>query len=151
MVPELSKLARSGAKGQAWRRKQSSRRVEEESLPLSLTTRQRHRIFTLYVLIMALVFLVPVPTTPLAESRHLDKLVHFGVFMGFALLFHLDRPLKLRWMFLISCAFAGAIELVQWFLPYRDADWWDFVAGAAGAGAGVVLVLWRHWEAERKL
>jgi VanZ family protein len=112
-------------------------------LPLSLTTRQSHRIFTLYVLAMALAFLVPVPTTPLAESTHLDKLVHFGVFLGFALLFHLDRPLKVGWTFLISCAFAGAIELVQWFLPYRDADWWDFVAGAAGAGVGAVLVLMR--------
>jgi VanZ family protein len=112
-------------------------------LPLSLTTRQRHRVFTLYVLVVVLVFLVPVPTTPLAESKHLDKLVHFGVFLAFALLFHLDRPLKVMWTFLISCAFAGAIELVQWFLPYRDADWWDFVAGAAGAGVGAVLVLLR--------
>ena len=112
-------------------------------MPRSLTTRQSHRIFTLYVLAMALAFLVPVPTTPLAESTHLDKLVHFGVFLGFALLFHLDRPLKVGWTFLISCAFAGAIELIQWFLPYRDADWWDFVAGAAGAGVGAVLLLLR--------
>jgi VanZ family protein len=112
-------------------------------LPLSLTIRQRHRLFALYVLMMALAFLVPVPTVPLAEWKHLDKLVHFGAFLAFALLFHLDRPLKVMWTFLISCAFAGAIELVQWFLPYRDADWWDFVAGAAGAGVGAVLVLLR--------
>lgn len=112
-------------------------------MPLSLTTRQRHRIFTLYVLITLLVFLVPVPTTPLTEWKHLDKSVHFAVFLAFALLFHLDRPLKVMWTFLISCGFAGAIEVVQWFLPYRDADWWDFVAGAAGAGVGAVLVLWQ--------
>jgi VanZ family protein len=43
-------------------------------------------------------------------------------------------------MLLISFAFAGGIELVQGFLPYRDADWWDFFAGAAGAGMGVLLV-----------
>ena len=108
---------------------------------MSLTTRQRHRIFTLYVLVIALAFLVPVPTTPLAESKHLDKLVHFGVFLGFALLLYLDRPLKVLWTFLISCAFAGAVELVQHFLPYRDADWWDFLAGAAGAGVGAVIAM----------
>ena len=108
-------------------------------MPLSLTTRRRHQIFALYVLIMVLVFLVPMPTIPLAESKHLDKLVHFGVFLGFALLFYLDRRLPVIWTFLISCAFAGAIELVQWFLPYRDADWWDFLAGAAGAGVGAVV------------
>ena len=110
-------------------------------MPPSLTTRRRHRIFTFYVLIMVLVFLVPVPTIPLAESKHLDKLVHFGVFLGFAMLFYLDRPLKVLWTFVISCGFAGAIELVQWFLPYRDADWWDFLAGAAGAAVGAILVL----------
>lgn len=130
-------------KGRLRARSNLADKPTEESLPLSLTTRQRHRIFTLYVLIMLLVFLVPVPTTPLAELKHLDKLVHFGLFLAFALLFHLDRQLKVRWTFLISCAFAGAIELVQWFLPYRDADWWDFVAGAAGAGVGAVLVVLR--------
>jgi VanZ family protein len=112
-------------------------------LSLGLTTRQRHRIFAIYVLIMMLAFLVPVPTIPLAETKHLDKLVHFGVFLAFALILHWDRPLKVMWTFLISCAFAGGIELVQWFLPYRDADWWDFVAGAAGAGVGALLVLLR--------
>jgi VanZ family protein len=101
----------------------------------------RHKIFVGYVALMVLAFLVPVPTVPLAEAHHLDKLVHFGVFLGFALLLYLDRASKAMWMLLISFAFAGGIELVQWFLPYRDADWWDFFAGAAGAGLGVLLVI----------
>jgi VanZ family protein len=100
----------------------------------------RHKIFVGYVVVMVLVFLVPVPTIPLAEANHVDKLVHFGVFLGFALLLYVDRASKVVWMLLISFAFAGGIELVQWFLPYRDADWWDFFAGAAGAGMGVLLV-----------
>jgi VanZ family protein len=62
------------------------------------------------------------------------------VFLGFVLLLYIDRASKMVWMLLISFAFAGGIELVQWFLPYRDADWWDFFAGAAGAGLGVILV-----------
>ena len=101
--------------------------------------RRRHQIFTLYVMMMVLVFLVPVPTLPLAESKHVDKLVHFGVFLGFALLFHIDRASRLGRTLLTSFAFAAAIELVQWVLPYRQGDWWDFVAGAAGAGLGAVL------------
>ena len=42
----------------------------------------RHRIFVGYVALMVLVFLAPVPSTPLADSTHVDKLVHFGVFLG---------------------------------------------------------------------
>jgi VanZ family protein len=113
----------------------------EKNLPLSLTTRRRHRIFTLYVLIMMLAFLVPVPTIPLAESKHLDKLVHFGVFLGFALVFYLDRPSKVGWAVPIALALAGGIELIQWFLPYRDADWWDFAADAVGTAVGALLVM----------
>jgi VanZ family protein len=100
-----------------------------------------HRVFLAYVFVMLLAFLLPVPTTPVAESRGVDKLVHFGMFLGFALLFYGDRHWKAWWTFLLSAAFAGAIELVQWTLPYRDADWLDFLAGTAGAGIGMVLVL----------
>lgn len=90
---------------------------------------------------MVLVFLVPVPSTPLAESNHFDKLVHFGVFLGFALLFYVDRGPKVWWALLTSFSFAAAIELVQWVLPYRSSDLWDFVAGAAGATLGTSLML----------
>lgn len=101
----------------------------------------RHKVFLCYVAVMVLVFLLPMPTTPLAESKHVDKLVHFGIFLGFALLFYIDRLQGVWWTFLISVAFAGAIELVQWTLPYREGDWLDFLAGVAGAGLGAVLML----------
>jgi VanZ family protein len=99
-----------------------------------------HKIFIGYVGVMVLVFLLPVPTTPLAESRHVDKLVHFGIFLGFALLFYIDRHWRAWWTFLIAVLFAGGIELVQWTLPYREGDWLDFVAGVAGGGLGAILV-----------
>lgn len=111
------------------------------SLSEQLTPEWRHKVFACYVAVMVLVFLLPVPSAPLAESRHVDKVVHFGIFLGFALLFYIDHPSRLGWRLLISLAFAGGIELVQWILPYRGGDWWDFVAGAAGAGLGSALVL----------
>ena len=101
---------------------------------------RRHQIFILYVLMMVLVLLLPVPQTDLTEWNLLDKVVHFGIFLGFALLFYLDRRPRLRWILLSSFAFAGAIELVQWVLPYREGDWADFLAGVAGASVGAVLV-----------
>lgn len=102
----------------------------------------RHKIFMGYVALMVLIFLAPVPTTPLPDTNHLDKLVHFGIFLVFALLFHVDRAPGVWWGLLTAFAFAAAIELVQAVLPYRDGDIWDFVAGAAGATCGTVLMLW---------
>ena len=101
----------------------------------------RHRIFVGYVALMVLAFLAPVPSTPLAESSYADKLVHFGIFLGFALFLHADRAPKAWWTFLTSFGFAAAIELVQSVLPYRDGDWGDLGAGAAGATVGILLML----------
>jgi VanZ family protein len=110
----------------------------------------RHKVFIGYVAVMVLVFLLPVPATPLEESKYVDKLVHFGIFLAFALLFYIDRHWRAWWwMFLISVAFAGAIELVQWALPYREGDWVDFVAGVVGAGLGAVLVLLMERRVDR--
>lgn len=103
--------------------------------------RRLHQIFTLYVVMMVLVFLLPVPPSPLTESNQFDKVVHFGIFLGFALLFFFDRRLRIGQTLLTSFVFAGAIELLQWILPYRQGDWWDFVAGAAGASVGGAIVL----------
>ena len=100
---------------------------------------RRHKIFIMYVVAMLLAFLLPTPATPLAESKHIDKLVHFGIFLGFALLFYVDQHWRRWWTFLISVAFAGGIELAQSLLPYRDGDWLDLLAGAAGAALGVLI------------
>ena len=110
---------------------------------------RRHQIFIFYVLMMVLVLLLPVPHTDLTESNLLDKVVHWGIFLGFALLFYFDRRPRLRWILLSSFAFAAAIELVQSVLPYREGDWGDFVAGAAGAGLGTFLVVWSQRQAAR--
>lgn len=103
--------------------------------------RSRHGILVLYVLAMVLVFLVPVPTVsvPLPAPDRFDKAVHFGIFLGFALLYDLDRRPSAGRTLLVSFAFAGGIELVQWVLPYRSGDWWDFTTGAVGRGVGAAL------------
>jgi VanZ family protein len=128
-------------------------RDRTEAIPTSVSNRPahrwRHRIFVGYVALMMLVFLVPVPAAPLAESNHVDKLVHFTVFLGFALLYHIDHTSRAGWTFLISFAFAAGIELAQWGLPYREGDWWDFVVGAAGATVGTVLMLLIERQAQR--
>src|SRR5215216_1722645 len=103
----------------------------------------RHTVFVCYVLAMLLAFLLPLPESPVAEANQVDKLVHFGIFLGLTLLFYRDRHPRPVWAFLVASAFAGAIELVQWGVGYRDGDWLDFAAGAAGAGVAVLWLLLR--------
>jgi VanZ family protein len=120
------------------------------NLSEQLSPQGRHRAFVCYVVVMVLAFLAPVPRTPLMDLNQLDKAVHFGIFLGFAMLFYVDRHWRVWWTFLVSVAFAGGIELVQWILPYREGDWLDFVAGAVGAGLGAVLVLLLERQALEK-
>jgi len=102
----------------------------------------RHKVFVGYVVLMIIAFLLPTPTAPLAESQHVDKLVQFGIFAGFALLFWKDQQRNPWWTLLISAAFAGGIELVQRMLRYREGDYMDFAAGLAGAAMTTILMLW---------
>jgi VanZ family protein len=100
----------------------------------------RHTAFVAYVLFMLVLFLLPVPAGPLEETTHIDKVVHFGVFLGFTVLFHLDRASGPGPTLLASFALAAAIEVLQLLLPYREGDWYDLAAGVAGASIGAALV-----------
>ena len=121
--------------------RKAGQRVSGAAPSQRTATGWRHKVFVVYVLVMILAFLLPVPPTPLEKFDYIDKLVHFGIFLGFALLFYIDRHWRAWWTFLISSGFAGGIELAQASLPYREGDWLDFVAGAAGAGLGTLLVV----------
>jgi VanZ family protein len=114
-------------------------------MPLLLSampaTRWLHRLFVIYVVAMLLVFLMPMPSVPITESTYLDKVGHFGIFLVFALLLHVDQHWSAIWTILGSTAFAGGIGVLQSTLPYRMGDWLDLLAGAAGAAVGTVLAL----------
>jgi VanZ family protein len=99
----------------------------------------RHRLFIAYALAMLLAFLTPTPDTGI-EFSYVDKAVHFGLFLGFNLLFYLDRHASLVRTFLISVLFAAGIELIQWVLPFREVELADFIAGAAGAALATVIL-----------
>lgn len=105
-----------------------------------LPPKWRHRLFVAYAVAMALVFLTPTPDTGI-ESRYIDKAVHFGLFFGFALVFHFDRRTTPGRTFLMSTIFAAGIEVVQGILPFRSAEWRDFVAGSTGAALATLILL----------
>jgi VanZ family protein len=82
---------------------------------------------------------------PVSISQVSDKLAH--VFLFFTLTLLLSRSLdrtagvasSLVWAFGMAVTYGAALELIQSFLPYREAEWLDFYANAAGAAC---CVLW---------
>ena len=87
---------------------------------------------TLVILISYLAF---IPSSGGSDVPYFDKVVHFLAF--FILMFFLDlsttRPLEVHFG-LISCLFLFAlgIEIVQYNLPYRSAELFDFLADLLG-------------------
>ena len=66
---------------------------------------------------------------------YLDKFVHFLAFL--ILTFLLDVSLKVpinvqRYAILFLIAYAGFIEFIQYFLPYRSAEIFDFLSDLLG-------------------
>jgi VanZ family protein len=89
---------------------------------------------------MLLLFFLPIPKAPFDTPRQTDKVVHGALFLGFAVLYRLDHwPSRIR-VILVSAAFAAAVELVQGMTRYRSAELADFLAGTAGAVAGMLLL-----------
>jgi len=82
----------------------------------------------------------------------IDKLLHFGAWMVLGFLFyrafhHASRlPAASRalwWVSLLSAAAYGlSDEIHQSFVPFRTADFFDFVADFAGSLCGTIFISW---------
>jgi VanZ family protein len=96
-----------------------------------------------YVAAMLAAFLMPIPYTPDYFPGAFDKLVHLGLFLGFAVLVAWrTRGLRKRRILVAfgsTAAFAGLVEVLQLLLPYRSGDLVDLVAGVAGGVVGAAL------------
>lgn len=117
-------------------------------------------LFIKPVIWLAIIFilcLVPpqdLPGKSLWQIPHFDKLIHFGMYFILAVL--LVRPLKtINWpvwiaTLVISAFVGGLIEILQYAVTsMRSANWGDFGADVAGAGAGLLIYAWlvsgRSW------
>ena len=91
-----------------------------------------------FVFLFLLLFISYASVTPTeggASVPYIDKLLHFSAFLILTLFMDLsiNKPLllnKIALIFLIL--YASLIELVQYFLPYRSAEVFDFVSDLLG-------------------
>ena len=80
----------------------------------------------------------PGKSLPDAPVLGFDKIVHAGMFIGWATLWLLLFPKNRLLLVLLGIAFGIFLEFYQQWLPFeRTFDWWD----AAADGLGVLLGL----------
>ncbi|MEZ4233136.1 MAG: VanZ family protein [Polyangiaceae bacterium] len=88
---------------------------------------------------------IPLPTGLLMR----DKLLHAAVFVGIG---GVARLAFWRWSWVVGAAYAvglGAlIEVLQYFVPYRSAEWLDLLADCVGVG--LALLVLRLWSGGRQ-
>lgn len=82
---------------------------------------------------------LPVPDVPTPSVPHLDKVIHFAMYLGLSILFNRNFPKFGVKAFFILTAYAIVDELSQ---PYfhRDAEWLDGLADVTGIILGMLIV-----------
>lgn len=92
------------------------------------------KIWTLFILVLTL---VPTPPYNGTVETYYDKVAHvimFGVFsyLYFGVIKSKSRGQKFFASVAVGICFSLLIEFLQMYVPGRDTNHWDFVAGATG-------------------
>ncbi len=97
--------------------------------------------------IVAIVIALFATLLPMAEQAprfaHADKLFHCACFLLLGALAVLSQrqPRAVRYAALAMVGLGIAIELVQWFLPWRSFEWLDIMADGVGVALGYALAI----------
>ncbi len=101
----------------------------------------RRTAFGAYLTLTLVLLFTPVASgLPSDYFTWFDKVVHFVLFAGLALLGYWNLG-SITLVVLFAVALAGGTELLQGLLPYRSTEIWDFLAGAGGALAGIGVAI----------
>mgnify|MGYP000070701981 CR=1 FL=1 len=103
----------------------------------------------LWAFTLAILMLLPSDAFPESKLFSYDKLAHFGVFFILSCLVgwgfiaarnsHLLSIKDLLTIFLITFTYSSALELLQYFVPGRMTDLYDFIANSMGGLFGLVV------------
>ena len=84
-----------------------------------------------------IIFFAVIPSSSQVESN--DKLIHFFVFFLWVILLRYSFKTGYWAMFFYSLGFSIFIEVIQYPLPYRTAEYGDIVADLFGTLCGMFL------------
>lgn len=117
----------------------------------SLMTSARAKRWWMYLLwagVALTLILALIPAPPKALSTGWDKSDHLGAFGCLAVAARLAWGGGFRrYLLLLAClvAFGGLIEVLQMFVPQRQADWFDLLADTLGTLTGLLLAALVSW------
>ncbi|MBN2522150.1 MAG: VanZ family protein [Bacteroidales bacterium] len=106
---------------------------------------------TIWFLLSAFALFTPgenLPAGNILQIYHIDKVIHFVIFLFLQFLFLFDFgytkrsiPLKNQMViFLAVIVYAALSELIQvFFITERNGSWFDFIADILGMTAGILL------------
>ena len=107
----------------------------------------------LVAIVLFILSSIPYPTPVILNVNHEDLIMHaiaysaFGFFVARALYYQKGcirfRENLLLFTFLVGTIYGISDEIHQYFVPYREADFFDVVADALGAACGVGL--YHYW------
>jgi len=105
----------------------------------------------IWFLLSAFVLFIPgenIPTRSIFQIDHIDKVIHFAIFLflQFLILFDFGYtktfiPLKNQMViFFAVIVYAALSELIQvFYIPERNGSWFDFIADILGMTTGILL------------
>jgi VanZ family protein len=105
-----------------------------------MTQRTKRRllvlVFLLWICYTIFFSVVKLPERNEIDKYHLDVAFHFTSYVVMAVL----GASLISWFVLVPALIvAGGTEIVQSFLPYRQASWSDFGTNSAGLALGLLL------------
>jgi len=113
-----------------------------------------YKLTFIYCFIVLVLSVLPNKSFPKVEVSNADKIVHFLMyfFMVGAMFFDNIKKdkksifveiknKKLLFFFFFAVIFGGIIEIIQYFLPTRSAEWYDLLSNSIGAFLGITVVL----------
>ncbi len=111
------------------------------SVPASSATRLRPRVLQFYVL-LALTTYFGVTRSGLGQSlAGSDLFLHYAAYMVLMISARIAHGQRQMLLFTCLLVYSIAIEIIQYFLPYRTFSLLDILANLAGLSTGAVIWL----------
>lgn len=123
----------------------------------------KYKLTFIYCFIVLVLSVLPSKSFPKTGITNIDKIVHFLMYFFMVIVMFLDDLLKnaphfykrqlskkykeckisqkLLFFLFFAIIFGAIIEIIQYFLPFRSAEWYDLLSNSVGAFLGIITII----------